>query len=124
MANAVYRRIFDDVFAKTSTEKPIRRDVFALYSGGPDPTQHNQGTHPKITNELISITHAPVARDIIQCFASCKEGECTAGASSVISQLRYCMKCQLCRILAVILMLATLVNLTRKRRVAGGRDYS
>jgi hypothetical protein len=33
MANAVYRRIFDDVFVMTSAEKSIRRDVFALYSG-------------------------------------------------------------------------------------------
>jgi len=33
MANAVYRRIFDDVFVMTSAEKPIRRDVFALYYG-------------------------------------------------------------------------------------------
>ena len=31
MANAVYRRIFDDAFVMTSAEKPIRRDVFALY---------------------------------------------------------------------------------------------
>jgi hypothetical protein len=31
MANATYRRIFDDVFVMTSAEKPIRRDVFALY---------------------------------------------------------------------------------------------
>ena len=28
MANAVYRRIFDDVFVMTSAEKSIRRDVF------------------------------------------------------------------------------------------------
>jgi len=34
MANAVYRRIFDDVFAMTSAEKPIRHDVFALYYSG------------------------------------------------------------------------------------------
>jgi hypothetical protein len=33
MANAVYRRIFGDVFVMTSAEKSIRRDVFALYSG-------------------------------------------------------------------------------------------
>jgi len=30
MANAVYRRIFDDVFVMTSAEKSIRRDVFAF----------------------------------------------------------------------------------------------
>ena len=33
MANAVYKRIFDDVFVMTSAGKRIRRDVFALYSG-------------------------------------------------------------------------------------------
>ena len=33
LANAVYRRKFDDVFVVTSAEKSIRRDVFALYSG-------------------------------------------------------------------------------------------
>ena len=33
MANAVYRRIFDDVLVATSAEKPIRRDVFVLYYG-------------------------------------------------------------------------------------------
>ena len=33
MANAVYRRIFDDVSTMTSAKKWIRRDVFAIYSG-------------------------------------------------------------------------------------------
>jgi hypothetical protein len=33
MANAAYRRLFDDVFVATSAEKPVRRDVFALYYG-------------------------------------------------------------------------------------------
>jgi hypothetical protein len=33
MANAVYKRIFDDVFMMTSAEKRIRSSVFALYFG-------------------------------------------------------------------------------------------
>ena len=33
LANSVYRRIFDVVFVMTSVEMPIRRDVFAFYSG-------------------------------------------------------------------------------------------
>ena len=33
MANAVHRRIFDDVSMMTSPEKWIRRDVFAQYFG-------------------------------------------------------------------------------------------
>ena len=37
MANAVNRRIFNDVFVMTSAEKQIRRDVFASYSGGNTP---------------------------------------------------------------------------------------
>jgi len=33
MANAVYKRIFDDVFMMTSAEKRIRSSVFALNFG-------------------------------------------------------------------------------------------
>ena len=37
MANAVNRRIFNNVFVMTSAEKPIRGDVLASYSGGNTP---------------------------------------------------------------------------------------
>jgi hypothetical protein len=50
--------------------------------------------------------------------ASCKEAECMAGTSSSVSSYRLCMQCQLCHTLAPMLLVAILVNMKRKRRMA------
>ena len=71
----------------------------------------------RTATEVLSSTHVPAARDKLGS-ASCKETECTACTSSSISSFRLCMKCQLCHTLAPMLLLAILVNMKRKRRMA------